>query len=221
MKGKLKLLHIVLLGAAFLMVTTIANGGIKTSKHDLSSTGPGVDLGAGICDVCHTPHSAQASIAPLWDHEQVGGVFTTYGADSATLDATAPATAIAQPSGVSLLCLSCHDGTLGMENFGGTTGGVANLIVGPANLTKDISDDHPVGFTYDDALATADGALWPPTTTVSGISAADHIDDDMLFGGGNDQLECASCHDVHDPTNTPFLRKANTNSDLCLTCHNK
>ena len=41
----------------------------------------------------------------------------------------------------------------------------------------------------------------------------------MLFAG---QMECSSCHDVHDELgNTALLRKSNTQSALCLTCHDK
>ena len=39
-----------------------------------------------------------------------------------------------------------------------------------------------------------------------------------LFGG---TVQCASCHDPHDNTNAPFLRKTNTASALCSTCHQK
>ena len=39
-----------------------------------------------------------------------------------------------------------------------------------------------------------------------------------LYGTGN-TVQCSSCHTTHDPTNGSFLRKANTNSALCTTCH--
>jgi predicted CXXCH cytochrome family protein len=40
--------------------------------------------------------------------------------------------------------------------------------------------------------------------------------------GGNDQMECASCHKVHQPgTSYNFLRIENGGSKLCLACHNK
>lgn len=34
-------------------------------------------------------------------------------------------------------------------------------------------------------------------------------------------IECASCHDPHSAVNGIFLRIANTNSAICLACHNK
>ena len=42
-----------------------------------------------------------------------------------------------------------------------------------------------------------------------------------LFGAGGDQVECASCHDVHDDTNEPFLIESNAGSAICVDCHNK
>jgi predicted CXXCH cytochrome family protein len=42
--------------------------------------------------------------------------------------------------------------------------------------------------------------------------------DIKLFAG---KVECPTCHAVHDPTNTPFLRTANGGSTLCLKCHDK
>ena len=88
-----------------------------------------------------------------------------------------------------------------------------------AILGTDLSDDHPISFTYGTTLATADGELFDPTITASGLGG--NIDADMLFGATNDQLECASCHDVHDDTHGNFLIMSNTASALCLTCHNK
>jgi len=41
----------------------------------------------------------------------------------------------------------------------------------------------------------------------------------MLIGG---QVQCASCHDVHNGSGVEkLLRKTNVASALCLTCHNK
>jgi predicted CXXCH cytochrome family protein len=137
-------------------------------------------------------------------------VFTPY--DSATLDATP-----GQPAGVSLLCLSCHDGTVAIDSFGGATG--TSFVSGAALVGTDLANDHPIGFTYDAALNAADPEVNDPTTTVSGLGG--NIDVDMLFGLSNDQLECASCHNVHDDLFGNFLIKDNAASALCLTCHDK
>ena len=86
----------------------------------------------------------------------------------------------------------------------------------------DLSDDHPISFTYDTAMASADGGLHDPSTTDADIGGTGQIDDDMLFGSPvRNQLECGSCHDPHRNGVDKFLQKSNAGSDLCLTCHNK
>jgi len=182
---------------------------IAGSAHDFS---PETWNPSGqICIVCHTPHNADVTVldAPLWNHELTTQTFTLY--SSPTLNA-----AMSQPTGSSKLCLSCHDGTVALENFGGTTGGT-NFVTGNDLVGIDISDDHPISFTYDNALATADGGLFNPITESSGLGGT--INEDLLFAG---QLQCASCHDVHNGAGIAFLLRMNNNgSNLCLTCHNK
>ena len=194
---------------AVLAMAPVAMAAIEGTAHDLGQ--------AEICIVCHTPHGGDSSVtdAPLWNHEVTTSIaFQPYvGTGSLT------ATDVGQPAGISKLCLSCHDGTVGLDNYGGATGGTAMLGTAPGFVGEDLRQSHPISFTYDDLLSTNDGGLFPPTSTTSNLVA--NIDDDMLFGAGNDQLECASCHDVHDDTNGSFLIMSNADSDLCLTCHNK
>ncbi len=181
---------------------------ITGSAHDFSAET--WNTSTELCVVCHTPHNSTVlADAPLWNHELTTTTFTLY--SSASLDAT-----VAQPTASSKLCLSCHDGTVALENFGGTNSGT-NFIGGSELLGTNLADDHPISFTYDAALATTDGSLWDPTTTSSGLGGT--ISADMLLAG---QVQCASCHDVHNGANLNFLLvKDNANSALCLTCHNK
>lgn len=202
----IKLFFTLMFVAAF---ATFSMGQITGTSHDFSAEGWN---GTGeICIVCHTPHNGNTTIsdAPLWNHGITTATFTVY--SSSTLDA-AP---LGQPDGQSKLCLSCHDGTVGLEDFGGA-GTNTNLLTGSALVGTDLSNDHPISFIYNTALATADGGLEDPSTVNSGLGST--IDADMLFGGN---LECASCHDVHDDTYGNFLIMANTASALCLTCHDK
>jgi predicted CXXCH cytochrome family protein len=182
---------------------------IVGTDHDLS----GEPAAAGqVCIVCHTPHNADTAVAgaPLWNHQVTGATFTVY--DSPTFDGGPPG----QPAGASRLCLSCHDGTVALDAFGGFAGTPGNFISGNALLGTDLTGDHPISFVYDTALATTDGGLQDPATANSGLGGT--IDADMLFSGS---LECASCHDVHNNAIAPFLRLANGSSAMCLTCHNK
>ncbi|MCB1037692.1 MAG: cytochrome c3 family protein, partial [Acidobacteria bacterium] len=98
-----------------------------------------------------------------------------------------------------------------------TAGGnvtAAGLITGNPNVGTDLTNDHPVNFTYDGALATLDGELVTPVS-VDWVDAGNTV---PLFGG---TLQCASCHDPHNDTNTPFLVRSNASSALCTTCHVK
>jgi len=183
--------------------------GIVGSDHDFSSEG--WNSSGEICIVCHTPHNADNTVAdaPLWNHEvTTTDPFTLY--SSSTFDADDGSYGYGQPGGVSKLCLSCHDGTVALDAFGGAPGNATNKMSGSALLGTDLSDDHPISFTYNAALVTADGGLNDPTgATISG----------WLFGG---KVECASCHDVHNNgLGDPLLRISNDGSALCLTCHAK
>lgn len=184
---------------------------IVGTDHDLSGV---QGTGGEICVVCHTPHNADTSVAeaPLWNHAVTTADFTVY--SSPTFDGGPSG----QPGGASRLCLSCHDGTVALDAFGGGAGTAGNVIApgDAAYIGIDLSNDHPISFIYDSALATSDGGLADPATANSGLGGT--IDADMLFAGN---MECASCHDVHDSTITPFLRVSNDASAMCLTCHNK
>ena len=191
---------------AALALTTGAFGQISNTSHDFSGE---TWSGGEICITCHTPHNAMEGYEPLWNHEVTSATFALY--SSATFDATD----LDQPDGVSKLCLSCHDGTIAIDSFGGATG---TTFIGtvPGNLGTDLSNDHPISFTYDDTLAGSDGELVLPSTTGSGIGGS--ITDTMLFGG---KMECASCHDVHGTGEDNFLVMTNAGSALCLKCHIK
>jgi len=206
-----------------------AAGTVVGSRHDLRATGGGTPTGNGlteVCVVCHTPHQAIAANAqdPLWNHTGTAtAAFGVYA--SATLNAT-PAEiggAAMGAQSVSMLCMSCHDGTVSVlsmynpPNSGtptvtaiATRINAAGQIISNANMGTSMRDDHPVNFTYNTALATTDGGLRDPASTPA-VNA-------LLIGG---TVQCSSCHSTHDPTNTPFLRVTNAASALCLTCHIK
>jgi len=209
--------------------TALAAGTVVGSKHDLRAVGGGTPAGAGlneVCVVCHTPHQATAANSqyPLWNH--TGTATATFGVyASPTLNA-APTPIVGGAMGgqsASLLCMSCHDGTVSVlsmynpPNIGtptvtplGSRISAAGLIISNANMGTSLSDDHPVNFTYDTALATADGGLVDPASSPLVTS--------WLVGG---TVQCSSCHSTHDPTNSPFLRTSNVGSALCLACHIK
>ena len=179
---------------------------ITGTVHDLTSAPVSA---SEICAACHTPHNSDTSVtnAPLWDHDVTVAAFQAY--SSLTLDATD----VGQPDGVSKLCLSCHDGTVALDSFGGATG---TTFIGSGLVGTDLRNDHPISFTYDAALATLDGGLFNPTSATTDLGGT--IDNDLLIAG---EMECATCHNVHDNSISPFLKIDNAGSNLCLTCHNK
>ena len=205
-----KLIGLAAIAGLFFLGTASAQN-IVGSAHDLSNV---QGTNGEICVVCHTPHNADTTVAeaPLWNHEVTGANFTVY--SSPTFDGGPSG----QPGGASRLCLSCHDGTVALDAFGGGAGTPGNVIDPGENayIGTDLSNDHPISFTYDSALATSDSGLYDPSSTNSGLGGT--IDQDMLFAGS---MECASCHDVHDNSIEPFLRVTNAVSAMCLTCHNK
>lgn len=187
---------------------------ITNSPHDFSKV---TDVhGSGqICKVCHTPHNGRSNEMPLW-RGRLGtyGTYTLYGSD--TLDAT-----VNQPLVPTKACLTCHDGAIALAPITYCTGCHKNSghIPGDRNL----SNDHPVSFIFDAALAQTDGALQDPNGTVVSTLGGKTIRQGMLY---QDRMECTSCHDVHatkgDSGTAPKLLLVNNNKDkLCLTCHNK
>jgi predicted CXXCH cytochrome family protein len=203
----MKKLSLLVMVVALVAFSQFVNAQISGSAHDFSAN---TWSGGEICIVCHTPHNgAMLAEAPLWNHQLTTSNFTLYA--SSTLNAT-----MGQPDGNSKLCLSCHDGSVALENFGGVTTGTT-LMTGPALVGTDLSNDHPVSFTYNTALHNADAGLYDPSVALSGLGGT--IQADMLF---SDKMQCASCHDVHNSYGiNGLLVKSNAASALCLTCHDK
>jgi len=204
-----QLIQIGLLAVMFAWCTGKTEGKLRGSAHDFS--GDTWNPSGEICLPCHTPHGGDLSVtdAPLWNHTVTQATFQLY--QSSTMQATD----LGQPSGRSKLCLSCHDGTVALDSFGDTVG--SRYIGAEGNIGTDLRNDHPISFTYNDALAVADRGLYPPSSRASGLGST--IQRDMLF---NNKMECSSCHDVHNEAGIDdLLRKSNAGSALCLTCHDK
>lgn len=200
--------------------TQVLAGTITDSAHDFSKSG----WTTRICVACHTPHNSDTTVsdAPLWNHALTASTFTMYARTS--LDGVITG----QPDGVSKLCLSCHDGTVALDSFGGATG--TSFISAGKNLGTDLSNDHPISITFNAITAASDGGLHNPTTTNVTIGAGGtktrtgSIDAVMLSNG---TVQCSSCHDVHNTftvpgaVGEPLLKVSKAGSTLCLTCHDK
>lgn len=199
----------MMIAAAAGPLTSTSWGAIAGSKHDFSSKGWAK---GEICLPCHAPHNNRASaVVVLWNHADTTASYTMY--SSGSMNATMPT----GPSAGSRTCLSCHDGTVALDSFGGNTGTNFLTASDASYLSQDLSNDHPISFDYTKKVADDDRFLKDPTTALSGLGST--IASDMLIAG---KVECSSCHDVHNQYNVAkLLKKANANSALCTTCHSK
>lgn len=212
-----------------LFVTSAWGQTVVGTKHDLRAVGGGTPTGTGLTEVCvscHTPHQAAGANTqdPLWNHTGTAtAAFGVYASTTLQATPTNIGGAAMGSQSVSMLCMSCHDGTVSVISMYNPPNAVtptvaaiagrisaAGLIISNANVGTDLTNDHPVNFTYSTALATSDGGLKDPAVTPA-VSA-------LLIGS---TMQCSSCHDVHDNTNAPFLVVSNTASALCTTCHTK
>jgi predicted CXXCH cytochrome family protein len=123
---------------------------------------------------------------------------------------------VGQPTGASKLCLSCHDGTVALGALLTRpqevpfTGGIRFIPDGPAKLGTDLSDDHPVSFVFDSALAASTPELLDPLNLPPEVK----LDKDH-------ELQCTACHDPHKDNYGQFLVMTNQYSGLCTSCHEK
>ena len=63
--------------------------------------------------------------------------------------------------------------------------------------TANLSGTHPMEMVYNTGLATADGELYDPTTTLSKVGdGGGTIVTDMLEKN-TQKMKCVSCHDIH------------------------
>ncbi len=152
---------------AVCMFSAAARASIIGSKHDFGGDEYKNWSKGEICLPCHIPHNATVKDAsgndldgPLWNHTLSTATYTLYDALTApTVDASGNPVLTGEVDNNSILCLSCHDGTVALDSFGGglgTAGPIAGTpgAKGSANLGTDLSDDHPIG----------EKAIWPDTT---------------------------------------------------------
>lgn len=233
-----------LLALAMLVIAALAHGAISVTdkisdvrgtKHNLSAAADGATTPSGgkvpvraikasaetqVCVFCHTPHEAESIVfgtgqnavgAPLWNRKLSGQTYTPY--SSSSMEAST-AELDAAPGGSSKLCLSCHDGTMGIDKVNALNGaknvtipmagGLASPVTMPSlnattgftrNLGTDLRSDHPISITYDSTLATNDGELRGPDGTIVGTRVRGATPPKMPLENG--QIQCATCHDPH------------------------
>lgn len=263
MKARTLVIVTASLALAVLMLprTSLASGdgtGIVSSPHDFTdnvvagtAVSPGTENDIAntnawnnkrkeICRVCHVPHDHGAvrygNQGILWNHEITTKSSWQMYADDPTMIDFIDGTIEAAPTGVSKLCLGCHDGVTALNQYDGKTpadagyGGGTTYLMGDydggfviGNTTASLTNNHPISITYDN---TADPQLFDPAsaTMASGDTVASLLD--------NGRVECSTCHDVHNRESvagTHLLREKTKGADatgagasaLCLVCHDK
>jgi len=229
----------ILLGFLMVCGVSVSYAAVAGSPHDLSAgsalRNTDTTINGQTCIFCHTPHGG-ATRAPLWNRAQQPGGTTYTKYSSSTMDAPQPTDAEIIGS-VSGACLSCHDGTVAVDNllnvngtahspsisftvqgtakatYGNNGTGTNNIMTGGIPfLGTDLSNDHPITIDYS-AAGTGLRAEASCAVTNGGIT--------LPLYGTNCNVECGSCHNPHDNTNGTFLRYSNQNSQLCTTCHLK
>jgi len=192
-----------------MLSATVVAQNIEQTAHNLSATGPGNITAATenrICEFCHTPHASNP-IAALWNRRASTATYVPYTSSTAVAQP-------GQPTGNSLLCLSCHDGTIALGEMISRvdpvvmSGGNSMMPPGEGLTGTDLRHDHPISFVYSASLATQNGELAVPGSF-----------DPRLKLDGNGELQCTTCHDAHDNTFGAFLVKPNIGSQLCTECH--
>lgn len=192
----------LLVAAALAFFASTASAAIVGTPHDLTAGAT-----AGVCQYCHMPHNANTAItiAPIWSRS----------VQPATAYQTNPTLAIdLAATQYSLLCLSCHDGTIATGTlWNGQVLNATRGVIAPTNanfIGTVLTNDHPVGMIYPlTGSAAASSGLGTRTAATNAGFA--------FFGAGSDRMECASCHDPHVNTNGNFLRTIT--GDLCASCH--
>jgi predicted CXXCH cytochrome family protein len=209
------------------VLTVPCLAGVDQTKHNFASStySPNAYFWGAqeTCVFCHTVHNASAD-GTLWNHElNTGQSYQMY--SSNTLDMNQSV----NPHQGSLVCLSCHDGAIAVNSLNNLPGpeaagnygipggagldGAGRMVTSSTSFVgTDLSDDHPVGITYD---ASKDQNLGFYAKTGNPQLYPDKLLSEGLY------VECSSCHDPHDNTYSNFLVESNASSNLCLRCHNK
>jgi predicted CXXCH cytochrome family protein len=196
-------------------LAVVAAADIVGSAHDFSGSSW---AGGEICKPCHTPHFAQ-DIGYLWAHTLSNQTYTLYDGT------TSSAGGVDELDKYSRMCLSCHDGTIALNDF--HNGGGTPIFISDGHkigADGDLSDDHPIGVTAE--YPTDGNSQFNPASFYPagfwGFGPGFFPEVPLFEFEGEQVVSCSSCHTPHAKSGIDnLLRKSNAASDLCLTCHIK
>ncbi len=147
------------------LTNTWAKENIRNTKHNLSTTGlyniktTGTTSTTGtaeICVFCHTPHGANTAAYPLWNRASSSATYVMY--SGVNIDGTIATT----PQGVSLACLSCHDGTVAFDQLFNAPGSGGN------------NGGNSAGFTFNNDITKFDDGSYAPFPNLGPNLMNDH-----------------------------------------------
>ena len=199
--------------SVFIFGLLFAGGGLADTRvadtvHNLSTSGPGEIRSQSVdqvCAFCHTPHKPKQGPG-LWNR-RINRESTPYTSSTSRAQPS-------EPDESSALCLSCHDGTIALGEMLQPPRGRGNsssdnlrntYLRGRSGFGTNLSNHHPIGFKYSEALQSANPELVHPSA----------VDLPMK----DDKVQCTACHDPHSSMFPPFLHKPNLNGELCTSCH--
>ena len=181
--------------------------------HDLSGGGGSPINGQlpGSCRYCHAPHNGIGGATPLWNQKLSKEIYTTYTSTTYKEVSNQP------PAGSdTVLCLSCHDGTVAPGETQAYRTIPMSGKMNPADIFgANLQESHPIDMT----LPLKDSPDLAPGFASSG-KTLDKTGAVKLIKGN---IECTSCHNPHvqatDAVSQTFLVLSNNNGLLCLACH--
>ena len=215
---------------AVLTATSAMALSVVGSRHDMVASGFATGAGGSteVCIFCHTPHGAQTSVgqAPLWNNGLSASMNTADIYNSATMNYTVTEPQINATD--ARLCLSCHDGSVGVPvnqpNSGEMEISTTTLMSANAAIGTNLSNDHPIGMDLGANPELVDRSYYGSVAglkTIAQITGASGFNENPFYNGAANTMWCSTCHDVHDSADAPFLRISNAGSAMCKACHIK
>jgi predicted CXXCH cytochrome family protein len=199
----------------FSSISAGQTGYITGTAHNFSTSGWS---DSQICKPCHTPHNAMEGQPRLWNHELTTAVYTLKPSSATNVPSTGAAETNLDYR--SRFCLSCHDGSVALDSYGGTQG--TEFVSGHANLGTNLENDHPVGsraqYPPTPQPSWWSGSMKAEASIPSTIRLRDWVDS---TGVSRKVVSCTSCHNPHGKGYPKMLVMSNNASALCLGCHIK
>jgi len=201
---------IVLLLAVMLMAALgVAQVDPMLGDHNVNSAG---------CQACHAPHNAlPGQGAYLWAFAIPTGTYHTYltsDGNGGTMNAgqmtagltNAMSSPVANlPMAHTVLCLSCHDTSFNLAMATGIPGSQVATRNYNIGASENLTGDHPVDIIYPLTNPT----YWRATVNATNMTVS-FTDTTYAYGhparlftdGTNAYVECTTCHNPHNQTQT-------------------